>query len=138
MDLGPLLSHTAPHHACINYRSFRHLNFDLSRSPKVRCDIVIGLPIIYAFLLMFNSNIWPNSALLQDIRLSNLNGLDFDLSKSLTIKGNGVIGLSIYAFLLIYISNRMSISHRLTVIATRNVFFYLLSWGPNFEKSNVH
>ena len=28
---------------------------------------------------MFNSNMWPNSAPLQDIRLRNLSDLDFDL-----------------------------------------------------------
>ncbi len=32
------------------------LDFDPSKSLKVQCDSVIGLPI-YAFLLMFNSNI---------------------------------------------------------------------------------
>ncbi len=45
---------------------FLHLNFDLSRSLKVKCD-GIGLSV-YAFLLMFDSNIWPNSAPLRDIR----------------------------------------------------------------------
>ncbi len=54
------------------------LEFDLLRSLKVKCDSVIELPI-YAFLLMFNSNIWPNSAPLQDIRLRNLSNLEFDL-----------------------------------------------------------
>ncbi len=44
----------------------RHLNFDLLRSLKVKCDSVSGLPI-YGFILMFNSNIWPDSAPLQDI-----------------------------------------------------------------------
>ncbi len=38
------------------------LDFDLLRSPKLKCDGVTGLPI-YDFLLMFNSNIWPVSAL---------------------------------------------------------------------------
>ncbi len=33
--------------------------------------------LVYAFLLMFNSNIWPNSAPLQDIRLYNLSDFDF-------------------------------------------------------------
>ncbi len=51
------------------------LEIDLSRSLKVKCESVIGLPI-YAFLLMFNSNIWPNSAPLQDTRLRNLSDLD--------------------------------------------------------------
>ena len=35
------------------------LDFDLSRSPKVKSDDVIGLTI-YGFLLMVNSNIGPN------------------------------------------------------------------------------
>ena len=35
-------------------------------------------------------------------------------------------------------SNCMSISHRLALIATQNVFSYLLSLGTNYEKSNVH
>ncbi len=30
---------------------------------------------MYAFLLMFNSNIWPNSAPLLDIRLRNLSDI---------------------------------------------------------------
>ena len=52
--------------------------FDLSRSLKVKCDSAIGFPI-YAFQFMFNSNMWPNFAPLQDIRRQNLSDLDFDL-----------------------------------------------------------
>ncbi len=37
------------------------LDFDLSRSLKVKSDDVIELAI-YGFLLMINSNIGPNSA----------------------------------------------------------------------------
>ncbi len=43
------------------------LDFDLSRSLKVKCHFVIGLTI-YSFL-MVNSNIWPNLAPIRDIRL---------------------------------------------------------------------
>ncbi len=75
----------------IRLRNLSDLEFDLSRSLKVICD-VIGLPI-YAFLLTFNSNIWPNSAPLQDIRLRNLRDLEFDLSRSLKVKRHSVIGL---------------------------------------------
>ncbi len=50
---------------------------------------------------MFNSNIWPNSAPLQDIRLQNLSDLEFDLSRSLKVKCDDVIGLVIHGFLLI-------------------------------------
>ena len=79
------------------------LGIDVSRSLKVKCDSVIGLPI-YVFIEMFNnSSIWPNSAPLQDIRLRNL---EFDTSRSLKVKGDDVIGLAIHSFihgfLLIY------------------------------------
>ena len=70
------------------------LEFDLSMSLKVKCDDVIGLPT-YTFLLMFNSNMWPNSAPLQDIRLRNLSDLVFDLAWSLKVKCDDVIGLII-------------------------------------------
>ncbi len=43
-------------------------DLDLSSSLKVKCQGVIGLAI-YGFLLMVNSNIWPNLAPLRDIRL---------------------------------------------------------------------
>ncbi len=54
---------------------------------------------------MFNSNMWPNSAPLQDMRLRNLSDLEFDLSRSLKVKCYDVIGLSLYAFLLMFNSN---------------------------------
>ena len=41
------------------------LDFDRSRSLKVRYDGIIGLPI-YVFLVRFSSNIWPNMACLRD------------------------------------------------------------------------
>ncbi len=44
------------------------LDFDLSRSPKIKSYGVIGLPI-YGLLLMVNSNIGPNSAPLRDMTL---------------------------------------------------------------------
>ncbi len=51
----------------IRLRNMSHPEFDLSRSPRVKCDSVFGLAI-YAFSLMFNSIIWPNYALLHDKR----------------------------------------------------------------------
>ena len=45
---------------------------------------------------MFDSDIWPNSAPLLDIRLRNLGDLDFDLSRSLKIKCDDIIGLVIH------------------------------------------
>ncbi len=47
------------------YRSptLNNLEFDLSRSLEVKYDGAILDPhIIYGFLLIFNSNIWPNAA----------------------------------------------------------------------------
>ncbi len=108
---------------------------DVWRSLKVKCDDVIGLSL-YAFLLMFNSNMWPNSAPLQDIRLWNLSDLEFDLWRSLKVKYDSVIGISIYALLLIYIV--IACLSLIAVITTRNAFSSLLSLGPNYEKSKVH
>ncbi len=65
----------------IRLQNIDDLDFDLSRSLKVKCDGAIGLPI-YGFLLMVNSNIWPNTALLQDISLQNMSDLEFDISRS--------------------------------------------------------
>ncbi len=52
----------------IRLQNLSDFKFDLLRSLKVKCDSVIELPM-YAFLLLFNSHIWPNSAPSQDIRL---------------------------------------------------------------------
>ncbi len=95
---------------------------------------------LYAFLLMFNSNTWHTSAPLQDTALPNLSDLKFDLSVSLKSKCDCVIGLSIYGFhwYIYRESNSMSISHRLAVKATQNVFSCLLSLGPYYEKSQVN
>ncbi len=54
------------------------LDFDLSRSLKIKSDGVTEFPV-YGFLLMFNSNIGPNMAPLREVRLQNLSDLDFDL-----------------------------------------------------------
>ena len=87
----------------IRLRNLSDLEFDLSRSLKVKCNSVIEFPI-YAFLLMFNSNVSPNSASSQDKRLQNLSDLEFDLSRSLKVKCDGVIGLSIHViWFLMYI-----------------------------------
>ena len=51
----------------IRLQNLGDIDFDLSRSLKVKCDGVIGL-VIYASLLMVNSNIRPTLAPLQDIR----------------------------------------------------------------------
>ncbi len=85
----------------IRLQNLSDLEFDLSRSLKVKCDSVIGLPI-YNFPLMSNSNIWPNSAPLRNVRLQSLSDLEFDRSRSLEVKCHDVIGLVIHGFLLIY------------------------------------
>ncbi len=76
----------------IRLQNFGDLDFDFSRTLKVRCDSAIGLPI-YGFLLRVNSIIWPKMALLRDISLQNMSDLEFDLSKSLKVKSNGAVGL---------------------------------------------
>ncbi len=87
---------------------------------------------------MFNSNILPNSAPLQDTKRWNLSDLGFDLSRSLKVKCDGVIGLSIWLPNdMLYIVTACLSLIRLAVIATQNVF-YLLSLGSNYEKSKVH
>ena len=68
--------------------------FDLSRSLNVKCHCAIELAII-AFLLMFNSHIWPKWAPFRDIRLQNLSDIDFDQSRALQVKCDNAIGLSI-------------------------------------------
>ena len=51
----------------------------------------LDFPYIDAFLLMFNSSIWPNSAPLQDIRLRNVGDLELDHLMSLKVKCDSVI-----------------------------------------------
>ena len=73
---------------------------------QVECDNVNGLTI-YGFLLMFNSNIWPNSAPLRDMSFQNLSDLEIDLSRSM---GSNVITpidypYIVYAFLSILNGN---------------------------------
>ncbi len=75
-----------------------------------RSNVIVSLDSPYMVcLLMFNSNICPNSAPLQDIRLKYLSDLDFDLSMSLKVECDGIIGFSVYGFLFIN-SNRTSLT----------------------------
>ena len=60
----------------IRHQNFGDLDFDLSRSLKVKYDGIIELPE-YGFLSMVNSNIWPNTAPLRDISLQNMSDLVF-------------------------------------------------------------
>ncbi len=53
-------------------------------SPYMKRERAIRLSI-YGFLLMFNSNILPNKALLRDITVQNMSDLEFDLSKSFKV-----------------------------------------------------
>ncbi len=57
---------------------------------------------IYGLLLIFNSNTWPNSAPLDDVRLREVSDLDFDLSRSLNVKSDGATGLARYGFILMF------------------------------------
>ncbi len=84
----------------ISVQNISDLEFELSRSLKVKCHGTTGLPI-YGFLLIFNSNLWPNSAPVQDIRFWNVNGLNFYLSRAFMVRYVGAIGIPIYGFLLV-------------------------------------
>ncbi len=53
------------------------LDTDLSKSLKVKCNIVVGLHIL-GFLVMLNSNIWLISAPIRD---QNLSDIECDLVK---------------------------------------------------------
>ena len=64
-----------------NPQSLSDLDFELTRSPKVKCDGAVGLSIC-DFLLVSNSNTWSNSGPLPDISLRNRSDLDSDLSSS--------------------------------------------------------
>ncbi len=103
-----------PGSAALRDISFQNLNnLDINLSRSLRSNVITQMDSPYAFLLIS----YLISALLQDTKLRNLSDLDFDLLRSLKVKCDGVIGHSIYGFLLIYISNCMSISHRLAVTA---------------------
>ena len=66
-------------------------------------------------------SIWPNSAPLRDIRLSNLSDLEFDLSRSLKVKYDGFLGRPIYGFLLMFNNNIWPNSAPLHDIRLRNL-----------------
>ncbi len=87
------------HHQQQQQRHRCHLCYlDLSSSLKVICDGAIRLPI-YSFLLVFNSNIWPNRVPLHDTNLLQiLSGIEFDILKVIQSENNGTIGLPIYDF----------------------------------------
>ena len=76
------------------------------------------LAVVSNLLLVFNSNICMDSAASRDIKLQNLSNLAFDLSRSLKVKSNGAVRLPICDFLLVCNSKYISISYRLTVIAS--------------------
>ncbi len=54
-------------------RDLSDVDFNLSRSLKVKCDGAIGLPIC-DLLLVFNCNTWPNYAPLRDRSFQCLTG----------------------------------------------------------------
>ena len=84
--------------SCSNIRGPWTFNLRSCLTPVVGMTNVIGLSIYGILLLIFNSNLWPNSARLQDVRLRNLRDLEFDLSRSLKVKCGSVIEL--YAYML--------------------------------------
>ena len=109
-------------YSCPATRTLIGLDFDLSRSPTVKYDGRVGLPI-YDFLFEFHSNTLLNSVPLQNTRLRNL----IWPFKIIQCKCDFAVD-----FLLVSNSKRMSVSHSLIVIGTWNISTYLLSYGQNF------
>ena len=89
-------------------------------SLKAKCDGSFELPI-YDFLLVSNSNIWPNSAALRYISLWYLSDFDVDFSRSLKVKSDSAIGLPTYGFLLMFNRNIWPNSARLRDKRLRNL-----------------
>ncbi len=98
---------------------FQHLTIDLPRSLNVKWDGSTRLPI-YAFQLVFNSNIWPNSAALRDISPQSLSDRHMGLSMSLRSTVIAPMDSPIYAFLLMIYSNIWPNSAPLLDILLRN------------------
>ncbi len=85
---------------------------------------------------MFNSNIWPNSAAYEVYKIQS-----FEIWVTLTLTFQGHSSQMWWCHWTLYMwfpidicSNCMSISHRLAVTATQNVFSHLLSLGSNYER----
>ena len=66
----------------IRLQNLSDLEFNLLRALKIKCDDAVRLPIC-DFLLVFNSNTYPESDALRDISLQNLSDLGIELSRSL-------------------------------------------------------
>ncbi len=57
-------------------KSLNYLKFDISRSLKVICDgAILDTPYHIWFIIIFNTNLWPDSALFGNIKLRNLSDL---------------------------------------------------------------
>ncbi len=61
-----------------------------------------------------------------------MSDLEFDLSRSPKVKSNGAVRHPLYDFLLVCNNNRMSISHRLAVVATGNFSPISYHWAKIF------
>ena len=85
---------------CTGFQNMHTLEFDLSRSLKVKLDGVIRKSI-YDFLLVNNCNYMPICSILRDIATQNMHDLEFDLSRSLKVKFKGTIRKPMYDFLLV-------------------------------------
>ncbi len=73
-------------------RNLGDLEIDLCRSHKAKSDGAVGL-LIYDFLSVFKSKMWPNAPLLLDIRLRHLSDLKYDLSLSVKGRCDGAIAI---------------------------------------------
>ncbi len=65
--------------------SLAKIQFGLSGSLKVESDCAIGPAPIFAFILVFNSNLWPVLLHLRDKSIHPLSDLDLKLLRSLVV-----------------------------------------------------
>ena len=74
----------------ITIKNIHSLEFDLTRSLKVKVYWVIRMPT-YLFLLVNNSEYMSMCSILRDRAIQKMHDLEFDFSKSLKVKVDGAI-----------------------------------------------
>ncbi len=115
----------------------RHRKFDLSRSLKVKCDDGLDSPYMISYwclIVTYGLNQLPYEIYRKSLKSEWPWLWPFKVTRS----QRWWCHWTLHICFPIDILNRMSISHRLAVIAIQNGFSYLLSLDPNYEKSKVH
>ena len=79
--------------------NMQDLEFDVSRSLKVKVDGTVWKPTYY--FLLVKSKYLPICSILWDKATQNMHDLEFDLLRSLKVKVDGTISKPTYDFLLV-------------------------------------